>query len=167
MLKPQTTVRLALLCAALLAGAAAPKKSEPGQPVVLRAQPGTPLDATARKLVADDLAASRSRRDNPLVVVGTADLGGDRPAVFVQLQSEQQCGSAGCSTSVYAWERGAWKRVLDGTTGRLKVAAKRTKGHADLITDAERFVWTGSAYRSTEPVPALDLRPRPARPGRH
>jgi hypothetical protein len=56
--------------------------------------------------------------------------------------------------------------VLDGTTGRLSVSAKRTRGRADLITDEERFVWTGATYRSTSPAPALDLRPHP-RPRRH
>ena len=160
------TARIALLGAALLLAAAAPKKPLPGLPVALHAQPGMPVDATARKLVADDLAAARARNDNPIVLLGTADLGGERPAIFVQLQSEQECGSAGCSTSVYAWERGGWRRVLDGTTGRLSISGKRTKGRADLVSDDDHYVWTGNAYRSTHPAPALDLRPHP-RPRRH
>lgn len=155
--------RPALAAAALLLLAAAPAKPRPDTPVPLRPQPGTPADAIARKLVADDLAAARSRGDKPLLLIGTGDLGGEKPALFVQLQSPRECGSAGCTTSVYAWEHGAWKRVLDGTTGRLTISAKRTKGWADLLSDKERYVWTGSAYRSARPAPAVDLRPRPPR----
>lgn len=172
--------RIALALATLLLLAAAPAKprpatpqpgmtepgtpqpgmTQPGIPVTLQSQPGTPADAVARKLVADDLAAARSRGDTPLLLIGSANLGGAQPALFVQLQSPQECGSAGCSTSVYAFERRGWTRVLDGITGRLTVTNKRTKGRADLFSDDERYVWTGSAYRGTRPAPAVDLRPR-------
>ena len=157
--------RIALALAAVLLLAAAPAKPRPGTPqpgtqVMLQSQPGTPADATARKLVADDLAAARSRGDTPLLLIGTANLGGDRPALFVQLQSPQECGSAGCSTSVYAFERGGWTRILDGITGRFTVSNKKTKGRADLFADNERYVWTGAAYRGTRPAPSIDLRPR-------
>lgn len=154
-----TFVTLPLAC--LLLMGAAPATPRPGTPVPLQSQPGTPVDATARGLVADDLAAARSRGDRPLVLIGTANLGGDRPAIFVQLQSPGECGSAGCTTSVYAYQHGGWKRVLDGTTGKLTVSSNRTKGWADLLTDEERYVWTGAAYRSTRPAPSVDLHPRP------
>jgi hypothetical protein len=162
--------RTALFCAALLLTAAAPAKPPPGAParpstpgivVKLQSQPGTPMDTAARLLVADDLSAAKARGDRPLVLTGTADIGAERPALFVQLQSRQECGSAGCTTSVYAWDHGGWKQVLDGTTGRLTVSSKRTRGRADLLTDEDHFVWTGAAYRSTAPAPAVDLRPHP------
>jgi hypothetical protein len=157
--------RVLLACAALLLGAAAPTRPPAGVPVTLQAQPGTQLDQVARQLVADDLQAAASRGDRPLVLIGTAKLGGDRPALFVQLQSPQECGSAGCSTSVYAFVRGAWSRVLDGTSGRLAVASTRTRGWSDLLANDERYVWTGTAYRSTRPAPSVDLRPKT--PPRH
>lgn len=159
-------LRTALCCAALLLAAAAPAKPPPATPVKLLSQPGTSMDTAARVLVADDLAAARARGDRPLVLTAVADIGGERPALFVQLQSKKECGSAGCTTAVYAWEHGGWKQVLDGATGRLSVSPKRTRGHADLLADKERFVWTGTAYRSTTPAPALDLRPHP-HPHRH
>lgn len=160
------------LSQAVLAGsalpllAAAPAKPPPGTPVKLVAQPGSPMDTAARLLVAADLDAAKARGDKPLVLTGTADIGAERPALFIQLQSKQECGSAGCSTAVYAWDKGGWKQVLDGTTGRLSVSTKRTRGRSDLMTDNEHFVWTGSQYRSTTPAPALDLKPHP-RPRRH
>ena len=161
--------RVAVACAALLLAAAAPAKhaahpkaaAAPTQTVVLQPQPGSKLDATVRALLADDLAAAKARGDRPLVLIGQAPLGGPQPALFVQLQSPQECGSAGCATSVYSFEGGGWRQVLDGVTGHITVAAKRTKGRADLLADKDHFVWTGRVYRSTHPAPALDLRPHP------
>ncbi len=157
--------RVALAFAALLLAAAAPAKrqAEPAHPVALQPQPGTPVDAAVRTLVADDLVAAKARGDTPLVLIGRASLGGAKPALFVQLQSPQECGSAGCSTTLFSWEHGAWKQVLDGVTGHITVSSKRTRGRADLIADKDHFVWTGSAYRSTRPAPAVDLRPHPRR----
>lgn len=159
-----TTSRIALVCAVLLLAAAAPDRAQTGTPVTLQAQSGSPLDAAARQLVADDLAAAKARGDRPLLAVGTANLGGERPDLFVQLQSPQECGSAGCTTSVFAYEHGGWRRVLDGAIGRMIVSARRTHGRADLIADKERFVWTGKEYRSTSSAPAIDLRPHHHRP---
>jgi hypothetical protein len=160
--------RTLLILAALASMAAAPPRHPPpGTPVTLQAQPGTPLDRAARELVADDLAASVRHGDNPLLLVGTARLGGDRPALFVQLQSPRQCGSAGCDTSVYAYVGGGWRRVLDGVSGRLTVASTKTHGWSDLLTDEDHYVWTGTAYRSIRPAPALDLRPRVRRHSAH
>lgn len=149
-----------LMFAALFLVAAAPQRPPSGTPVPLQAQPGTPLDQAARQLAADDLAAAAGRRDKPLVLIGTAALGGSRPALFVQLQSPRECGSAGCTTSVYVARGNGWTRVLDGTTGRLAVAPTRTRGMADLLTDTERYVWNGTAYHPTRPAPTVDLHPR-------
>ncbi len=151
---------------ALLLGAAAPVKSLPSAAVTLQSNPGTRTDATARTLSADDLAAARARNDRPLVLTARAALGGAQPALFVQLQSPQECGSAGCSTAVYSLERGRWQRVLDGATGVLKVSAKKTRGRNDIISEDDHFVWNGTAYRSLDPVPSTpDLNParRPSR----
>jgi len=153
-----------LAIASLLLGAAAPVRSRPaGAPVPLQSHPGTPADATARKLVADDLAASASRGDKPLVLIGEASLGGAQPALFVQLQSAQECGSAGCATSVYSWEHGSWRRVLDSAAGTLAVSPKKTHARNDLVSDNDHFVWTGTQYQSTKPAPKVNLLPQPRR----
>lgn len=157
----------------LLAAAPAPSASTHRTPapateprgsavVVLAPRPGTALDATARQLVAHDIAAGKQANEAPLVLTGSAPLGtaSDRPALFVQLQSARECGSAGCSTTVYLWQRAGWQRVLDGVGGRLTVGTTRTHGMADLMTEKGRYVWTGHAYEDPNPVPAIDLRPR-------
>ena len=152
-----------LLATAVLLIAAGPPHGVPaGTPIALAAHPGTPLDTTARELVADDLAESRRAGERPLVLIGSAPLGtaSDRPAVFVQLQSARQCGSAGCSTSAFLWRHGAWKRVLDGVGGKLSVLPSHTRGMADLATETVRYVWNGQEYRDSQPSPSIDLRPR-------
>ncbi len=157
------TLCLALPC---LAAAAPPARPAAGVPVAMLSQPGTPLDATARNLLSQDIAEAARSGDRPLLLVGTARLGAasDRPALFVQLQSPRECGSAGCSTLVYAWVGGRYRRVLDGVTGRFSVAAARHRGMADLIADKEVYVWNGTAYASRDPAPNVDLRPRRGRP---
>ncbi len=152
-----------VICAALLLAAAGPARTLPSTPVPLQSNPGAPADVAARKLATEDIAAARSRGDKPLVLTGWADLGGPQPALFVQLQSPQECGSAGCSTSVYATERGRWARVLDSATGRLGVSRKKTRGRYDLVAGADRFVWTGTMYRSVAPAPSLNLTPKHGR----
>ena len=136
----------------------------------MSAQPGTALDRAARSLVAQDLADAARSGERTLVLVGSARLGAasDRPALFVQVQSPRQCGSAGCSTSVFAWTKGRWLKVLDDTSGRITVAPTRHNGMADLVAHREHYVWTGREYASINPAPAVDLRPRvphPKRPG--
>ena len=131
-----------------------------GTQVLLAARPGTPLDAEARRLEAHDIAAGRAAGEAPLVLIGSAPLGAatDRPALFVQLQSARECGSAGCSTTVYLWQGGEWRRVLDGVGGKLTVAAARTRGMANLVSESTHYVWSGHEYRDAMPGPALDLR---------
>lgn len=163
-------MRSILLAALLLSApvlAAAPPATPPaarpgGTPVALAAHPGTPLDTAARQLAAQDLQSAVRSGARPLVLTGTALLGTatDRLALFVQLQSARDCGSAGCSTTVYIWQNGAYKRVLDGADGPLTVAPRRTRGMADLTTDHDRYVWTGQQYANIHPAPAIDLRPR-------
>lgn len=163
---PVLAAALLLIATPSLAARPAPHPAAPadaGTPVVLRQQPGTALDAAARQLVAKDVGDVRAGGDRPLVLVGTASLSakpGDRPALFVQVQSARQCGSAGCSTLVYLWRNGIYERVLDGADGKLTVSAHRTGGMADILSDGERYVWDGSAYRDANPGPAIDLRPR-------
>lgn len=154
----------------LLLPAAAAAAEHVGTPVAMAAQPGTALDRAARSLAAQDLADGARSGERTLVLTGSARLGpaNDRPALFVQLQSPRQCGSAGCSTSVYAWTKGHWIKVLDDASGRITVASTRHNGMADLATHGEHYVWTGRQYASTNPAPAVDLRPRvphPRRPG--
>ena len=138
-----------------------------GVPVAMAAQPGTPLDRTARSLVAQDLAEASRSNEAPLLLVGSARLGAasDRPVLFVQLQSPRECGSAGCSTSAYAWIKdgrggGRWAKVLDGVSGQVTVARTKRRGMADLFVDAAPYAWNGAAYASVQPAPAVDLRPR-------
>ncbi len=151
-------LRSTILPLLLLLAAAAPAAT----PVPLAPQPGSVLDRAARSLLASDLEDARRNHDKPLVLVGTAKLGAasDRPALFVQLQSARMCGSAGCSTSVFLWRGGAYKRVLDGVGGKLSVASTKHRGMFDLVSDEARFVWNGTEYQDTRPAPAIDLRPR-------
>ncbi len=158
----RTTHRWLVPLALPLLLAAAPV---PAVPVVLAHQPGTALDRTARGLIAQDLAESARAGERPLMLVGMAHLGAaaDRPALFVQLQSPRECGSAGCSTSVFAWTGGRYQKVLDGVAGRMAVAGTRHAGMADLQAGRETYAWNGKAYADTVPAPAIDLRPRPRR----
>ena len=156
-----------LLAVPLLAGAAPPARPAAGIPVTLSAQPGTSLDAAARRLVAQDLAEAQRAGERPLLLVGSARLdtaASGRPALFVQLQSPRECGSAGCNTTVYAWAGGGYRRVLDGVAGRLVVSGARHRGRADLVTDTETYVWNGTAYVDSRPAPNVDLRPHRSRP---
>ncbi len=139
-------------------------------PVVLSARPGSAEDLTARALTARDVAASDSKSEPPLVLVGSARLAGPHApaALFVQLQSADLCGSAGCSTSVYVnapggaapgGEESGWRRVLDSVSGPIRVAAQHHLGMADLLVSGDdRWVWDGHAYADTVPAPAIDLR---------
>lgn len=148
---------------ALLLMAAAPAAQPQGQAVTLSRQPRTWMDTAAQRLTAQDLAEARRSGEIPLLLVGAAKLSsapGDRQALFVQLQSPRECGSAGCSTMVFMWRNNAWSRVLDGVSGRLAVARTRTRGMADLQGDTTRYAWNGSEYRDVSPAPQVDLRPR-------
>lgn len=153
-----------LLCAALLLAAAAP--AVPTGPVKLAPQPGTPLDATARQVAAADVGDGDARS---LLLLGSQHLGsaGIGPALFVQVQSQRSCGSAGCSTSVYLPTRAGWTKVLDAVSGNVVVEAAQHGGMHDLVVGKnDRWIWKGTAYADTLPAPQVDLRPHHARPGR-
>ncbi len=150
-----------ILCLAailLLAASPAPHKGE----VAMRPQPGTPLDATARELVKTDLQEAGTAGETPLLLVAEAPLGGpkDRPAIFVQLQSARECGSAGCSTAIYLFRGKDWVRVLDSVSGPIRIDPGRHGGLHDLIVNnRSRWIWNGKAYVDTRPGPALNLKP--------
>jgi hypothetical protein len=166
---------------ALAAGlvAAAPPPPRPGRmKVALSAQPGTELDRTARQLVATELADAQRAGETPLLLVAAARLADrpahdgpahdrpahDRPALFVQLQSARECGSAGCSISVHYFTNGKWRRVLDAVSGTILVDMTAHGGMRDLIAnDRDRWVWNGRAYVNRHPAPEIDLKPRTAR----
>ena len=155
------SVRIAAPFALLLLAAAAPVAG--GTPVSLAPRPGTELERAVRALVAQDLAEAARSGDEPLLLVGTAKLGAarDPAAVFVQLQSSRECGSAGCNTSVYVRDKRGWRKVLDSVSGEVRVAATRTRGMRDLLADTERYVWNGTAYVDARPAPQVDLKPAP------
>lgn len=130
--------------------------AERGDPVVLSQQPGGALDQTARTLNQSDLAAAVRKGDTPVVLVGSAPLSphaGDE-ALFVQLQSANLCGSAGCATSVYLRrDRKDWVKVLDSVSGPIALSRRSHGGMRDLIVDnTDRWVWNGTTYRDTMPA---------------
>ena len=156
------TRRPLLLCAALLLAAAAP--AVPTGTVKLAAMPGTPLEATARRVAAADLEDGDA---GALLLLGSQHLGtaGTGPALFVQVQSQRSCGSAGCSTSVYLPTKAGWTKVLDAVSGNLVVEASQHAGMHDLLVGRnDRWIWKGNAYADTLPAPQVDLRPRHPRP---
>ena len=146
-------IRLALLLLLLAVPALA------AGPVVLAPAPGTPADTVARAALAQDLTRAARAHERPLVLVAQVHLGhpSERAALFVQLQSARDCGSAGCSTSVLAWSPQGWRRVLDEVIGTITVAPTRHHGWADLIAGRETYVWTGQLYRNARPVPNVRI----------
>ena len=141
----------------LLLALAAPARA--AGPIVLAPAPGTPADTVARNALAQALADATRAGEKPLVLVGQARLGRptDRAALFVQLQSARECGSAGCSTSLLVWSPQGWRRVLDGVIGAVTVAPSRHYGWSDLVADKETYVWTGQVYRNARPVPNVRI----------
>lgn len=154
---------LAMRCLALLCLVVATPALAAPEPVTLKPQPNTELDRIARTVVADELGKAAVNNDVPLVLVGEARLGGakDRPALFIQLQSARECGSAGCDTSVYLNRKQAWAVVLDSVGGKVSVDSARHGGMRDLVVaGGGRFVWDGTRYQNTRPAAKVDLRPR-------
>ncbi len=172
MIKRPSFVRLSLVCAALLLAAAAPAPAVPTGPVTLAARPGSPLDATARRVAAADVADGGR---GALVLIGSQRLGtaGVGPALFVQVQSPRACGSAGCSTSVYLPLSSGWHKVLDAVSGTITVQPTQHRGMHDLLVSGnDRWIWNGRVYDDTLPAPQVNLHPRrhPAHhpaPGHH
>lgn len=136
-----------------------PRPAEGGGPVLLTAQPNSPLDATARTLTRYDLEQAAHHGDQPLVLIGSARLDprSKEAALFVQLQSASLCGSAGCSTSVYLHRGGDWLKVLDSVSGPIRVLPATHGGMHDLmVNDDDRWVWNGRGYRDTLAAPSMD-----------
>ena len=128
--------------------------------VALTTQPGSELETTATRLVSADLKQSRSAGDPPVMLVGSARLS-VKPApaaLFVQVQSADFCGSAGCSTSAYLKNGDDWTKVLDSISGPIKVSRRSHHGMYDLLVHGkDRWVWNGTAYTDTLPSPDVDL----------
>ena len=124
-----------------------------GVVVTLSAQPGTGLDAQARVLATEDMAAAARHGEAPLVLVGTASLalkGSGADALFVQVQSASLCGSAGCSTDVYLQRQGQWVKVLDSVSGPVEILPTGHGGMKDILVDgSDRWIWKNNAYVDT------------------
>ena len=156
-----------LLSAALLLAAAGPapklpasKGAAPTGPVKLAPMPGTPLEATAKRVAAADVEDGGA---GALLLLGSQHLGasGIGPALFVQVQSPRACGSAGCSTSVYLPTRAGWTKILDAVSGDVVVEPAEHGGMHDLLVGRDdRWAWNGRVYADTVPAPQVDLRPR-------
>ncbi len=148
------------LCALLLLTAAAPAAPPVrlGQ-VVMAQHPFSELGAIARKVAAADLEDGGK---GALMLVASQSLGtaGTWPALFVQVQSQRACGSAGCSVSVYLPTKTGWTKVVDAV-GTLTVLASTHGGMHDLLVGkGDHWIWNGKAYVDTLPAPQVDLRPR-------
>jgi hypothetical protein len=92
--------------------------------------------------------ASRSG-EMPLVLVASARLGAarDGDVLFVRLQSERECGSAGCSTVSFRYSHGKWAKIMDTVGGPIRVTATLHHGMPDLIMQrSSRLVWDGQQY---------------------
>ena len=160
-----TALALALLTLPVAAQAAThhhhhAQTATPGTgPVTLTTQPGSTLEAAARQLEAHDIAQSVAGGQQPLILVGSAQLSTARAApaaLFVQLQSAALCGSAGCDTSVFLNDHGQWVRVLDSVSGPITVLPSWHNRMHDLVVGTDdRWVWAGHAYHDTVAAPAL------------
>jgi hypothetical protein len=152
----RTTLAAVAVCSMIAGTAVASVPAAPmngnsaiGAPIVLKAHPGTPEDAVARQLMAPDLAKARNSGETPLVLVSQARLGAahDGNALFVQIQSARECGSAGCDTVSFREINGNWVRILDTVSGAIRVAPTTHRGMQDLIVqDTRRLVWDGTRY---------------------
>jgi hypothetical protein len=152
----RTTIAAFAACSFITANAeasvpvvAATARSATGAPITLKAHPGTGEDAVARQLMAPELAAARNFGEAPLVLISSAQLGAtrDSQALFVQIQSARECGSAGCDTVSFRKINGTWVRILDTVSGAIRVAPTAHRGMQDLIVqETRRLVWDGTRY---------------------
>jgi hypothetical protein len=152
------------LCAILLLTAAAP--AVPVGPVVLAQHPLSKMYFTARDVAKQDI---EDGGDGALLLLASQPLGtaGAGPALFVQVQSQRSCGSAGCSVSIYLPVKTGWTKVLDAV-GTLAVLPTVHGGMHDLLVGkGDHWVWNGRAYADTLPAPQVDLTPRNPAPHPH
>jgi hypothetical protein len=133
-----------------------------GVMVVLRSQPGSQADHIARQLMAHQLQRLSQTGERPSVLIATARFGNSRDSdvLFIQIQSQRECGSAGCDTVSFRHTNGKWVKILDTVSGTIRVASTRHRGMPDLIVqDTDRRVWDGQKYAVTVPVPPSNLEP--------
>jgi hypothetical protein len=117
-----------------------------GAPVELAARPGSEADKLARQLMAREIARAHANGTDPLVLVGMGRLNDEDELLFVQLRSPSECGSAGCSTVSFRYERDRWIRIMDTVSGSVRIAQARHRGMPDLIVNGDRLVWDGRKY---------------------
>jgi hypothetical protein len=161
-----TKFRIGGLCALLLLTAAAPAPAVPLGPVVLAQHPLSKLYFTARSVAKQDLADGDS---DAILMLASQSLGtaGTGPALFVQVQSQRSCGSAGCSVSIYLPTKAGWTKILDAV-GTLAVLPTVHGGmHDMLVGKGDHWVWNGRSYADTIPAPQVDLTPRNPAPHAH
>ena len=115
----------------LLIAAAAPAPSVPLGPVPLTSQPLSKLNATARAVAGQDIEDGGS---GALLLLASQSLGtaGTGPALFVQVQSDRACGSAGCSVSIYLPGKAGWTKILDAV-GTVSVLPTIHGGMHDML----------------------------------
>jgi hypothetical protein len=115
-------------------------------PIELAARSGSEADKLARQLMAREIERARAAREDPVVLVGMGRLNDADELLFVQLQSPGECGSAGCNTVSFRYERDRWIRVMDTVSGSIRIAQSRHRGMPDLTVDGNRLVWDGAKY---------------------
>jgi hypothetical protein len=147
-----------------VATAAAP--AVPVGPVTLAPHPLSPLYFTARSVAKQDIEDGGT---GALLLLASQPLGtaGTGSALFVQVQSQRSCGSAGCSVSIYLPNKTGWTKILDAV-GTLAVLPTVHGGmHDILVGKGDHWVWNGRAYADTIPAPQVDLTPRNPAPHPH
>jgi hypothetical protein len=152
------------LCALMLLSAAAPAILV--GPVTLAPHPLSKMYFTARDVAKQDIDDGGS---GALLLLASQSLGtaGTGPALFVQVQSQRSCGSAGCSVSIYLPTKAGWTKILDAV-GTLAVLPTVHDGmHDMLVGKGDHWVWNGRAYADTIPAPQVDLTPRNPAPHPH
>jgi hypothetical protein len=147
----------------VLTGTAAAKTSSPGHPptgraiprlsttdgapVELTAHPGSEADKLTKQLMAPEIARAHAEGTDPLILVGMGRLNDADELLFVQLQSPDECGSAGCNTVSFRYEGDRWIRIMDTVSGStVRIAQSRHRSMPDLIVNGDRLVWDGTKY---------------------
>jgi hypothetical protein len=123
-----------------------PLSTTDGAPVELATRPGSEADKLARQLMAREIARAHANGTDPSILVGMGRLNDADELLFVQLQSAGECGSAGCSTVSFRYERDRWIRIMDTVSGPVRIAQARHRGMPDLIVNGNRLVWDGRKY---------------------
>ncbi|MDI2091339.1 hypothetical protein [Commensalibacter oyaizuii] len=127
--------------------------------VTLTPQPDNALATIARNLNQTDLNFAIHRNEQPLLLIGTANLSSTKTAkivLFTQIQSASLCGSGGCSTTAYLKRNNQWVKVLDSVTGDIEIKKTKHKGMHDLlIGTSDSWIWNGKTYVESQKGPKL------------